>query len=195
MISINGIENTYVIDLNESTDEVYTLSVDSFMGKISIPWNVSSISDIENISASLSSNSTLKIDVNINELKKDGVIVLKNLRKERINIILKHNIEASREKVYEFKLGKHTIDGKSITFNIISKENGKNEPWSIVYDGKPISYSINKTKTKVTFTLSMILATEFVSHIVLQQDNSGKEIEIKLKHVDSNSVELIKEAD
>jgi len=71
----------------------------------------------------------------------------------------------------------------------------KNEPWSIVYDGKPISYSINKTKTKVTFTLSMILATEFVSHIVLQQDNSGKEIEIKLKHVDSNSVELIKEAD
>ena len=41
----------------------------------------------------------------------------------------------------------------------------------------------------------MELATESMSTVVLRQDNSGKEIKIKLKHVDSNSVELIKEAD
>lgn len=43
----------------------------------------------------------------------------------------------------------------------------------------------------------MILATESNGSVILKQNNSGKEIKIKLKHVDNNSVELYetKEAD
>lgn len=185
MISISGFEKTYVIDLNESTDEVYTLSVDS-----NVPWNISYVSNLDLIHAKLFSRKGLKINVDIRRLKEDGLIILKNLKKETISILLKPNIEESRERVYTFKLGKHSISGKTISFNVISKENGKTEPWSIIRDGLPINYNINKTKTKLSLTLSMILATEFISRILLRQDNSGKEIEIKLKHTDSDSVEL-----
>ena len=76
-----------------------------------------------------------------------------------------------------------------------NQENGVNEPWSVFTDMSPVSYNVDKKKTKVTLTLTMELATESMSTVVLRQDNSGKEIKIKLKHADSNSVELIKEAD
>ena len=191
MISINGIENTYVIDLNESIDGVYSLSVDS------LPWNIDYISNNEMIRAFQYSGHFLKIIVDLVGLKEDGLIILKNLKKEKISIVLKPNLTESREREYTFKLCKISIDGKSITFNVISKENGKNVPWIVLHNGTPIGYLINKTKTKVTFTLSMILGTEVISHISLKQDESDKIIEIQLKHVNSNSVELYstKEAD
>jgi len=187
MININEISDEYVLDLNKYANGEITLPVNS-----SLPCNVSFVSDKTLINTSLIASKTLKLSVDTQELKKDGVVVVRNLRKEKIRIIIKPNIKESRERIYVFKLGKHTINEKSITFNVISKENGKTEPWHVSYDGKPISYVIRQTKTKITFTLSTILATEFTSNIQLKQDNSGKVINIKLKHKNNNSVQLEK---
>ena len=187
MININGISNEYVLDLNKYSNGEITLPINS-----SLPCNIFFVSDKTLINASIIASKTLRLSVDIQALKKDGVVVVQNLRKEKIRITIKPNIKESRERIYVFKLGKHTINEKSITFNVISKEDGKTEPWHVSYDGKPISYVTHQTKNKITFTLSTILATEFTSNIQLKQDNSGKVINIKLKHKDNNSVELEK---
>ncbi len=190
MISINGIKNEYIIDLSESVDNKYVLSTDS-----NDSINISYVSNSDAIYAYIFEKNNISIEVDKKKLTKEGVIILKDLRKNTYKIILKPDYESFRERNYVFNLGKHSISGKSITFNVVSKENGVNEPWSVFTDMSPVSYNVDKKKTKVTLTLTMELATESMSTVVLRQDNSGKEIKIKLKHADSNSVELIKEAD
>lgn len=190
MISINGIENQYVIDLSESAESKYILSTDSNKS-----INITYVSDKDAIYAYIFGRNNISIDVDKRKLKKDGIIILKDLRKNTYKIILKPDYESFRERNYTFKLGKYSVSGKSITFNVISKENNINEPWSIDTSMSPVSYDVDKKKTKVTLIISMMLATEIMSTVVLRQDNSGKEIRIKLKHIDSNSVELMKEAD
>lgn len=190
MISIKGFKNLYVIDLNKSTDGIYKIQIDS-----SSPCMLSYISDISVIGASIVGSNTLNVNVDMKMLKKTGFIVIHNLKREKIEIKILPNEEKIREHNYMFKLGKSFTSGNSITLNVISKENGINEPWSVAYSGEPISYIIDKKKTKLTLTLSMMLTTKVVSNIVLKQDNSGKEIKFQLRHMDNNSVELIKEAD
>lgn len=190
MISINGIKNEYIIDLSESVDSKYVLSTD-FNDSI----NISYVSNSDAIYAYIFEKNNISIEVDKKRLTKEGIIILKDLRKNTYKIILKPYYESFRERNYVFNLGKYSISGKSITFNVVSKENNINEPWSVLTDMSPVSYNVDKKKTKVSLTLTMELATESMSTVVLRQDNSGKEIKIKLKHVDSNSVELIKEAD
>ena len=190
MISINGNKNQYVIDLSESVDSKYVLSTDS-----NNSINITYVSNSDAIYSYIFAKNKISIEVDKEKLTKEGVIVLKDLRKDTYKIILKPDYESFRERDYIFKLGKYSINGKSITLNVISKENNVNEPWSVVTDMSSVSYNIDKKKTKVTLTLSMILAAESIGTVVLKQDNSGREIKVKLKHVDNDSVELIKEAD
>lgn len=191
-MTIDGIQDEYIVDLNESADGIVSLKINTMM-----PCTIAHVSDYEVISARIISSNNLHINVDMPNLKNDGIILVRNLKGEKIVIRLKPNLEAIRERNYIFKLGKYSVDGKSATFNVISKENGINEPWSIVYGGEPIHYEVNKTKTRVAFTIDMELANEFISTIILGQDNSGKEITIRLKHNNSESVEVFetKEAD
>jgi hypothetical protein len=163
----------------------------------SYPCTIFYVSDKDVLNVSLVSSNKVVIGIDLPNLKQDGIIILKDIRNERFVIRLKPNLEAIREKKYIFKLGKNSVDGKTITFNVISKENGSNEPWSVSYSGEPISYDIEKLKTKLSLTIKSELYNEFISLIKLRQDNSGKEISIRLKHENSNSVELYetKEAD
>ena len=194
MISINGKSEEYMLDLNTSIDSHRELIVDSSVNGSRITWVVSYVSNPILDVHSFSSNK-LSIDTNLKELKNEEFIILKNIKKEQIVIIVKPNIEMSRERNYTFKLGKSTISGKTITINIVSKENGNTEPWEIIRHGEPISYEISKTKTKLTITLTAILASEIITNFELQQTNSGKIVTFQLKHKDNDSVELIKEAD
>lgn len=188
MLTVNG-EKEYILDLNKSVGDTHILSTDSKNSLIFITY----VSNRDAIYASVFKKKHILIKIiDFNKLKEDAVVIIQNLKRESIKVVIKPNIEKSRERNYVFKLGKHTVNNKSITLNVISKENGKTEPWHVSYDGKPISYIVSQTKTKITFTLSTILATEFTSNIQLKQDNSGKVINIKLKHKDNNSVELEK---
>lgn len=191
-MNIDGFQGEYIVDLNESEDGVVSLSINTML-----PCTIAHVSDSEVISARIISSNKLIIEVDMPNLKNDGIVLVRNLRREQIAVRLKPNLEAIRERNYIFKLGKYSVEGKSATFNIISKENGINEPWSIVYGGEPIHYEVNKTKTRVTFTIDMELDNEFISTIILGQDNSGKEITIRLRHENSDSVEVFetKEAD
>jgi len=186
MIKINGVEKIYVIDLNEPDySEEILLKIDSQYTCI-----VSYVTDSNAIKAKIVKSNMLLINVDIESVKKDCYIAIQNIRREMIKILIKPNLEVLREKKYVFKLGKHYISGKTITFNVISKENGKEEPWSVEYDGEPMSYIIDKKKNKISFTLTSTIFSEIISKIILKQDKSDKTIEINLYHKDSNSVEL-----
>ena len=196
MITIEGQHDSYILDLNNSMESHRELYINSYFDGTSVSWIVDYVSTPIVIVHPFSENG-ISIDVNLEKLKEDGYIYLRNLMNDRFVIILKPNLEASRDKNYIFKLGKNTINDKTISINVISKENGKTEPWSIVRDGQPISYNISTTKTKITIELTMILSVEFTSSFELIQNNSNKTIKFGLKHADSNSVELVeyKEAD
>lgn len=191
MLTIEGQSNTYTLDLNDSNDSYRELLVNS-----STSWIISQVSS-EFISAYSFYGNSLGINADLKNIKKDCYIVLSNLAKERMIITVKPNIEMSRDKNYTFKLGKYAVSGNSITINVVSKENGKTEPWSIVTAGSPISYNISKLKTKLSLTLDMILGKEVKSLFEIVQDNSGKTIKFTLFHKDNDSVEIvgIKEAD
>jgi len=189
MISINGVTDKYILDLNEYPNEHNELVIDSNYNGFPSTWAIDYVSSLV-MNTYKTNDSTLNIDLSLSELKEDGIIIIRNIREEYIIIVVKPNIEGIREKNYKFKLGKSTISGNSITFNVISSENGSYEPWSVEYDGAPLSYAIDKKKTKITFTLESKLLIEYISTIILNQDNSGEKIKIKLKHSDSDSVEL-----
>ena len=106
MIKINGTKDEYIIDLNESADGIYYLSVDS-----TSPCNISFVSDMNAMDVMIVGSNVLNINVDMPNLKKEGTIILHNLRRERLVIKLKPNLEAIRERVYVFKLGKYSIDG------------------------------------------------------------------------------------
>lgn len=185
MVSISGIGKSYVIDLSESVDNEYALSINANKS-----INITYVSNKDAIYAYVFKKNKIFIEVNKKKLTKEGLIILKDLRKNEYEITLKPDYEAFRERNYIFKLGKYNTSGNSITLNIISKENGNYEPWSVITNASPISYDVDKKKTKVILTMSMILGTESNGSVILRQDNSGKEIKLKLKHVDNSSVEL-----
>ena len=194
MISISGKTNEYVLDLNEYPYTHNELEIDSSINGFPLTWGIYYVSTPVIKAESVYGNK-LFLDVNLKDLKTNGTIILRNTSHERITITVTPNIEEVREKNYIFKLGKDSVSGKTITMNVISKENGKTEPWEVTKNGRPIGYKISQTKTKLVIELNSILASEFTSKFELLQINSGKIINFQLKHVDNNSVELIKEAD
>lgn len=194
MISISGKTNEYTLDLNEYPYGHNELEIDSSIDGFPITWGIYYISTPVIEAHSVYGNK-LFLNIDLKNLKENGTIILRNTSHERITITVIPNIEETREKNYIFKLGKSTVSGKTITINIVSKENGKTEPWEITRNGSPIGYNISQTKTKLIIELNSILASEFTSNFELLQTNSGKRINFQLKHVDNNSVELIKEAD
>ena len=194
MISISGKTNEYVLDLNEYPYTHNELEIDSSINGFPLTWGIYYVST-PIIKAESVYGNKLFLDVNLKDLKTNGTIILRNTSHERITITVTPNIEEIREKNYIFKLGKDSVSGKTVTMNVISKENGKTEPWEVAKNGRPIGYKIAQTKTKLVIELNSILASEFTSKFELLQINSGKIINFQLKHVDNNSVELIKEAD
>jgi len=192
MINIEGTEGAYTIDFNESESNSRLLKINSIIGKMTIPWSVSYNPFPKNVvRITKMPDYSMKIEADLSLLKKENFFIVTNPRREEIKVFLKPNLELSRERIYIFKLGKSTTSGNSATINVISKENGKLEPWHVEYDGRPLKYDIQTKQNKITVTLLEDLLSSFTSTIVLEQDNSGKQIEFRLKHEDSDSVEVI----
>jgi hypothetical protein len=193
MVKVNGQEGSFILDLNESGEiNTFNLSVESVYNGSNCSWGVDLISTPTLIKAFPFMSSQLKVMVNVEKIKKEEFITLKNARGEYFEIFIKPNLEAIREKNYTFKLGKSTVSGKTASFNIVSRENGKNVPWVISYMEYPDSYEINVTKTKLTLTLVSDIRTRCTSIIELAQEKSDKKVRIYLVHEDSDSIEIEK---
>lgn len=198
MFKINGLEKEMTIDLDKSNDNSYTFVVESIRSDNGrhLPFCVDSNSNITNIHTSVSKINELNLTFNLEEIKHEEKLILKNYHKELYVINILPNKEASREKDYKFKLGKIISVGNNITINIISTENKRNIPWIIEYDGKPYRYETKATNTKLTANLITDIRDEFSSLFILRQEESNNKIRFNLLHKYDSNVEVVKiEAD
>lgn len=191
MIAINGSENEFILDLNQSSQdeyEVFVLSVDE--NGSSLPWKYDYVSS-PYISLKPSGLSNLKMTFDLIEIKEDEHFILINSKKEILNVTIKPNKEMSTEKDYRFNVSKHTESGKTVTVKIVSRENNKYTPWSVRYDGKPLKFSINPKRgtgdSEVTLYLCSIVGTECTSVVIFKQDKSGLCLQLKLRFPDNNT--------
>ena len=189
MVTVNEKENLYVLDLNETEKNHFELNVKSTKNDFPCHWWIDFTSSNDTFNAKANGDNSLILNVNRDDIKKNELIFIKNAYKESVKVMIKPSLESLRVKNYIFKLGKYHIDGNEITFEIISSENGKNIPWDVIYDGKPLEYEIKKSTANISIKLMSILFGETKGVIELSQDKSNNKIKIILSHKDSNTVE------
>lgn len=192
MLSVENKVGEYILDLNNTTENRSTLRVFSSDNGRPVRWSVYRVSD-PNVTVGADGPNRLYVEVDLMTLKNDFFIILRNMKNEYVRVVVKHNIEMSREKKYIFKVGKVFVnDGGVIVVNVLSKENGKFEPWHVSYKGEPLEYEFKERKSKVSILPKTTTNSDFVNAIVLTQDNSGKELRVLLKHKSDGTVEIEK---
>jgi len=193
MIKINNVEKEYVIDLNEVPQNEHKLDVESYDDELYfLSWGVS-FSNGTGFSYQITSRDSMLIEIDdYEEMKNEGLIILKNNKKESINIKIKPNESALNEKVYTFKLGTFSSENDEISINIVSKMNGKSKPWEIDYDGRPYNLDVSATKTKLKIKSNEQEGFEFLFNIVLLQEKSNNKLVLTLKRNLDGIIEIIK---
>lgn len=193
MIIVNGYEKEYTLDLNIYPYNSHSLKVSSYNDKGKSPWDIYFVS---NKFADVKKNGNeLLIDIDFKMLKTNVTIVLRNYNKELFKIFITPNDEATMEKNYEFYADNKNVSDGILSFEIVSKRNGKDFPWKCTYSGMPLSYDINKHEhvgsTVVTVKLLSRMYSDFKSKLIFTQEESENEIELILL----NTKEGIKKVD
>ena len=192
MITINGIEKEYVLDLNQSFDTEYALNVNSYYDNIFLNWDVSFMNG-NGFSYTINSIDSLLITIdNLDEFKNESFLILKNNMKETVLLRIIPNKEAIKEKVYTFKVGK-IINSKpnEIQINVTSKMNGKSQPWVVEYWGKPYMLDVSYSNTKLNIISKEREDFEYTFLIIISQEKSKNKINISLKHNSNGIIEII----
>ena len=195
MIKVNGIKKEFVLDLNDFPYNEHKLNVSSKDEKgNAIPWDVELVSN-KIVKADRDMNSTLKITTDVEKLKSDSIIVIRNTAKEMFKITLKYNVVLTREKTYKFKITKKSTEGRKTRIRILSKENNVDTEWECTYDGKPLSYVIKPMSSNKSGYVDIWMKDELYSRIntliEFTQIKSGNVIKLKLNQ-GNNDTEIIK---
>jgi len=195
MIKVNGIKKEFVLDLNDFPYNEHKLKVSSKDEKgNAIPWDVELVSN-KIVKADRDMNSTLKITTDVEEMKSDSIVVIRNTAKEIFKITLKYNVVLTREKTYKFKITKKSTEGRKTRIRILSKENNVDTEWECTYDGKPLSYMIKPMSSNKSGYVDIWMKDELYSRIntliEFTQIKSGNVIKLKLNQ-GNNDTEIIK---
>lgn len=192
MITINGTEKEYVLDLNQSFDTEYALNVNSYYDNIFLNWDVSFMNG-NGVSYTINSIDSLLITIdNLDEFKNESFLILKNNMKETVLLRIIPNKEAIKEKVYTFKVGKIiNSEPNEIQINVTSKMNGKSQPWVVEYWGKPYMLDVSYSKTKLNIISKEREDFEYTFLIIISQEKSKNKINISLKHNSNGIIEII----
>ena len=192
MITINGTEKEYVLDLNQSFDTEYALNVNSYYDNIFLNWDVSFMNG-NGFSYTINSIDLLLITIdNLDEFKNESFLILKNNMKETVLLRIIPNKEAIKEKVYTFKVGKIiNSEPNEIQINVTSKMNGKSQPWVVEYWGKPYMLDVSYSKTKLNIISKEREDFEYTFLIIISQEKSKNKINISLKHNSNGIIEII----
>lgn len=183
MIEIEGLKGDYELDLNNSFETEYYLTIDSRNeNEKLIPWTVV-FSSNTSIKIKTEGVDKLHLTFNLEVIKQQEYILLENYNKEKAKIKIKPNFKESAQKVYTFRVNGYKISDKdTVEFKVKSECNGEPMPWKCSYGGKPFEYQISKEGKKITFKLKSIPNGDIVGFIKLHQERSGKDIKIQLLH-------------
>ena len=196
MMKVNEFEDEFILDLNKIPYEEHTIKIHSRGENDSrIPWGIEMVSS-ELVSASMGADDSLIVTVDIENMKDESFILLRNYAKERMKIILKPNILLTSPKAYKFRITKKTTDGRKTRIRILSKEDNNEIGWKCTYDGKPLNYSINPRESDKSGYVDIELLDElFIDNIptVLEftQNKSCEVIELRLNQTNDDT-EIIK---
>ena len=189
MINTNVNEN--ILDLNENPYDEHEIKIDS-RGRNDkrIPWGVEMVSS-KLINVEQGAGDTLKVTLDVENLKEDGFILLRNYNKERLKIIVKHNILLTMDRTYKFRISKKSTDGRKTRIRILSKADNDEIGWKCTYDGKPLNYSITPMESDkssyVDIEVLDELFTNVPSVIEFTQDRSGEVISLKLNQTNDDT--------
>lgn len=183
MIEIEGKKGDYELDLNNSFETEYYLTIDSRNeAEKLIPWSVALCSN-ESIKIRTEGVDKLHLTFNLEAVKHQEYILLENYNKEKAKIVIKPNLKESAQKVYTFRVNGYKISDKdTVEFNVKSECNGEPMPWKCSYGGNPFEYQISKEGKKITFKLKSVPNGDIVGFLKLHQEKSGKDICIQLLH-------------
>jgi hypothetical protein len=195
MIKINNIGKEFILDLNDFPYNEHKLKVSSKDEKgNAIPWDVELVSN-KIVKADRDMNNTLKITTDVEKLKSDSIIVIRNTAKEIFKITLKYNVVLTREKTYKFKITNKSTEGRKTRIRILSKENNVDTEWECTYDGKPLSYVIKPMSSNKSGYVDIWMKDELYSRIntliEFTQIKSGNVIKLKLNQ-GNNDTKIIK---
>lgn len=191
MIKIDGFESGYTIDLNNSTETNYKVTIDSRddNGKV-IPWSVLFISNTS-ITYDKEGIDILYLSFNLEAIKSTEYIIIESYNKEKSRIEVKPNLKESMPKHYTFRLvGYDTSDKDTIKFKVKSECNGEYIKWKCTYDGKPYDYVINKGDNTIEISLKSIPLADIIGLIELEQEKSGMKLSLHLLHHKEDKMEL-----
>lgn len=195
MIKINKSEKQFILDLNKLPYDEHTITINSKGEKGNrLPWGVEMVSS-QYVSAGQGANDTLNIYVDIENMKDESFILLRNFKKEMMKIVIKPNTLLTSPKTYKFRISKKTTEGRKTKIRILSKEDNKEIGWECTYDGKPLNYSIEPMKSDkseyVDIEVLDELFTDVPSVIEFTQERSGEVIKLVLNQKNEDT-EILK---
>lgn len=195
MIKINKSEKQFILDLNKLPYDEHTITINSKGEKGNrLPWGVEMVSS-PYVSAEQGANDSLNIYVDIENMKDDAFILLRNFKKEMMKIVIKPNTLLTSPKIYKFRISKKTTEGRKTKIRILSKEDDKEIGWECTYDGKPLNYSIEPMRSDksgyVDIEVLDELFTDVPSVIEFTQERSGEVIKLVLNQKNEDT-EILK---
>jgi hypothetical protein len=191
MISINNSQKEFTLDLNEIPYDEHELHIDSRASNgRNLPWGVEIVSS-KLIKATRGAGDSLNISLDPEKLNDDAFILLRNYNKERLKIVVKHNVLLTMDRTYKFRISKKTTDGRKTRIRILSKADNDEIGWKCTYDGKPLNYSITPMESDksgyVDIEVLDELFTNVPSVIEFTQDRSGEVISLKLNQTNDDT--------
>lgn len=193
MIDIEKTNSVYILDLNNSNEKNYYLTIDSRddNGKI-IPWAVYFVSN-DTIKYHEEGVDKLSLTFDLSSIKNSEYVVLENYKKEKAKIIIRPNLKESLERKYEFRIYQYDIlNNNTIKFMVKSESDFDFVNWKCSYDGKPLSYKIDVQKQYIIIEFKSIVFKDTVGHIILEQEISHKNINIQLLHHKDGKLKVLR---
>ncbi len=193
MVEIEGKKGDYELDLNDSFETEYYLTIDSRNeAEKLIPWSVTLCSN-ESIKIKTEGVDKLHLTFNLETVKHQEYILLENYNNEKAKIVINPNLKESAQKVYTFRVYGYKISDKdTVEFKVKSECNGEPMPWKCSYGGKPFEYQISKEGKKITFKLKSVPNGDIVGFLKLHQEKSGKDISIQLLHHTEEQMKVLR---
>lgn len=195
MIKIDKSEKQFILDLNKLPYDEHTITIDSKGDKGNrLPWGIEMVSS-QYVSAEQGANDSLNIYVDIENMKDESFILLRNFKKEMMKIVIKPNTLLTSPKTYKFRISKKTTEGRKTKIRILSKEDNNEIGWECTYDGKPLNYSIEPMRSDksgyVDIEVLDELFTDVPSVIEFTQERSGEVIKLVLNQKNEDT-EILK---
>lgn len=191
MLTINGHSGEFVIDLNQSHNQIYEFAIvsEKSNGRF-IPMGIDTNTNPSAIQVEWKQDHKIVFIVDLEQIKQTETVYLKNYAKERLAVRFLPNAEESSPKTYMFKVGKAQVDGKKLSLSIISKQNKKSWPWEIEYLSQTLSYNTHHTQNKLIVELQTAVADKLSTVIILMQQKSNKRLILHLDYLNNDTVIL-----